>query len=347
MGWGNKTYTYCRFGRFNDALAASDRALQLAPDDYKSWSNRGWAFAGLKRYEEALRYFDRAIELEPSKGILFSNRGQALLELERYQEALSDFARETEVEPARTRGWLNRGIVLGRLGRFDDALASLDRALELDPLYRDAWALRGEALNSLRRYEEALASLMRAYELGERSAFALLHSTVAELGLNQWGNGQASIDHVLHHSCHVHGASSRDAEKIVRALFDSTRDVGAWRARATLLVTLYEQYEGLHALGIALVKHVADLSDSKVSTEEIGLWLDAWVEAAGGRVEFEVPLRLLTTAVKYIGSKDALTLLEIAEEERRVLEPLLGLREEGKGDYTDLSKKVRGADAYA
>lgn len=36
---------------------------------------------------------------------------------------------------------------------------------------------------------------------------------------------------------------------------------------------------------------------------------------------------MLTTAVKYIGSKDALTLLEIAEEERRVLEPLLGLRE--------------------
>jgi len=346
-GWINKAYAYCEFGMFDEALAPSEKGVDLAPNDYKAWANRGWVFAGLGQFEEALRHFDRSIELQPSKSLLFSNRGQALLELGRDQEALSAFDRELELEPGSAQGWANRGVALERLERFEEALTSFDRALELEPGHAGAWVNRGAVLNTLRRYEEALDSLNKAYELGARSTFVLLHSTVAELGLNRWENARASIDHALHHSCHVHGPSSRDAERIVRSVFDSTRDPGAWQVRVGLLVKLYEKYGGLHALGIALVRHVSDLSDPKVSAEEAVRWRDAWAGVAGGRAEFEVPLRMLTTAVKYIGSKDALTLLEIAEEERRVLEPLLGLRKEGEGDYTDLSNKVRGADAYA
>jgi tetratricopeptide (TPR) repeat protein len=346
-GWMNKVYVYCESGRFSEALTPSERGLELAPHDYNAWANRGWVFAGLGRFEEALRHFDRAIELRPSKGLLYSNRGQSLLELGRDQEALSTFDREVEIDPGSTQGWVNRGVALERLGRFGEALASFDRALELDPSHVGAWVNRGAVLNTLRRYEEALDALNKSYDLGERSTFILLHSTIAELGLNRWEEGREALDHALHHSCHVHGPSSRDAERVVRALFDSTRDPGAWRARANLLVELYEKYGGLHALGIALVRHVADLSDRNVSAAEATQWRDAWAGAAGGHAEFEVPLRLLTTAVKYVESRDPLVLLEVAEEERHVLEPLLSLREEGEGNYADLSNKVRRADMYA
>lgn len=172
----------------------------------------------------------------------------------------------------------------------------------------------------------------------------LLHTTVAELALNRWEDASAAIEHVLSHSCHVHGPSSRDAERIVRAVFDSTRNQGTLQSRVRLLVEFYEKYSGLHALGIALVRHVADLSYPNVSTEEMERWRDAWIEASGDRVEFEVPLRLLTTAVKYIGSKDPLTLLEIAEEERQVIEPFVGSTPEGEADYRNLSQKIRRAD---
>lgn len=84
-------------------------------------------------------------------------------------------------------------------------------------------------------------------------------------------------------------------------------------------LSLFEQITVLRSFS-----SLTDLSDSNVGAEEIDRWRDAWAEAASGHVEFEVPLRLLTTAVKYIKSKEPLTLLEIAEEERKVLEPLLG-----------------------
>jgi tetratricopeptide (TPR) repeat protein len=314
-------------------MIPSERAVQLAPDDYKVWSNRGWVFAGLKQYEEAIRFFDRAIKLNPSKGLLFSNRGQALLELEQYQRALADFTKEIEVEPTRTRGWLNRGIALERLEQFEEALASFENAIGIDPAYTDAWALKGALLNNLRRYEDALAALKHALDLGDRSAFTSFNYTVAELGLNRWNNALVSIDNMLSRSCRLRGPWSKDAEKIVRALFDSTRDINAWQDRTRLLVELYVKYKALHALGIGLVKHVSDLSDSKVSAQEMQQWRDIWIRAAGNHVEFEVPLRLLGTALKYIRTKDPLTLLEIAEEERQVLEPLLGLKEESDTNY--------------
>jgi tetratricopeptide (TPR) repeat protein len=270
-----------------------------------------------------------------------------LLQLGRIEEALSAFTKEVEIEPQSTQGWVNRGVVLEQLGRFDEALASFNRATEINPGYTDAWVNRGAVLNTLRRYEEALISLDKAIELGARSSFISLHRTVAELALNHWQMGRESVEHALSHSCHVHGPSSRDAERIVRALFDSTRNPAAWRTRASLLIEVYEKYGGLHALGIALVRHVADLSNSKVSIEEAAKWRDVWVKASGNRAEFQVPIRLLTTAIKYFETKDPLTLLEIAKEERRVLEPLLGLRTENESDYEDLSKRVRGGGVYA
>jgi tetratricopeptide (TPR) repeat protein len=340
-GWINKTYAYCVFGKFNQALASSAKGLELASDDYKAWANRGWVFAGTKQFEEALRHFDRAIELEPSKALLFSNRGQALLELDRNEEALSAFNTEVDIEPASTQGWVNRGVAFERLEQFSDALRSFDKALSLQPNDTDAWVNRGAVLNSLKRYEEAFDSLTKAHKLGARSTFVLLHTTVAELALNRWEKGAKAIEHVLSHSCHGRGPSSRDAERIVRAVFDSTRNEQDLRSRVRLLLALYEKYRGLNALGIALVRHVADLSDSRVSREDTEKWRDAWIEASGDRVEFEVPLRLLTTAVKYILSKDQLTLLEIAEEERQVIEPLLGLTPESATDYRTLSQKIR------
>jgi hypothetical protein len=67
-----------------------------------------------------------------------------------------------------------------------------------------------------------------------------------------------------------------------------------------------------------MVRHIADLSASKVNAEEMGRWRDAWVdETAGNHAESEVALRLPTTAVKYIQSENPLTLLEVVEEERQ------------------------------
>jgi tetratricopeptide (TPR) repeat protein len=63
-----------------------------------------WAFRGARhlvkgRYDEALAEFDRAIELDPADASAIACRGQALQNMERYEEALGDFSRVIELNP--------------------------------------------------------------------------------------------------------------------------------------------------------------------------------------------------------------------------------------------------------
>jgi hypothetical protein len=53
-------------GRYEEALAAFDRAIELDPDEANTHTNRGRALRNMGRYEEALTAIDRAIELDPN-----------------------------------------------------------------------------------------------------------------------------------------------------------------------------------------------------------------------------------------------------------------------------------------
>jgi hypothetical protein len=59
------------------------------------------------------------------------------------------------------------------------------------------------------------------------------------------------------------------------------------------------------------------------------LWLENWQEVVGSKPEFELPLRLLNVAVRFLETHDERLLLELPTEERTILRPLLGI-EEGK-----------------
>jgi hypothetical protein len=61
-----------------------------------------------------------------------------------------------------------------------------------------------------------------------------------------------------------------------------------------------------------------------ISNKAAQTWLETWQELTGDRTEFKIPLRLLNTAVRYKQTKgDRRVLLELAIEERSLLEPLL------------------------
>ena len=87
----------CDVRRYEDALAAYDRAVALGFQDHVVWNNRGVALDGLGRGEEAVAS---------------------------YEECLS---READYEI----GWYNLGNARAHLGDYAGALAAYDRALAL------------------------------------------------------------------------------------------------------------------------------------------------------------------------------------------------------------------------
>ena len=64
-------------GRYDQALADLDRAIELDPAEAWAIAARGQAYLALGRYDLALADLDRAIELDPDDAETVGNRGQA------------------------------------------------------------------------------------------------------------------------------------------------------------------------------------------------------------------------------------------------------------------------------
>ena len=66
MGYSTLALALMQQNRPEEALAATTKALQIAPSDTESYATRGRAFIALRRYKSAAQNIDRAIELDPS-----------------------------------------------------------------------------------------------------------------------------------------------------------------------------------------------------------------------------------------------------------------------------------------
>jgi tetratricopeptide (TPR) repeat protein len=80
-------------GRYQEALAASDRALALAPNLAAAHNDRGSALAELGRFDEARAAFGRAIEIAPDWSTAIFNQALADLTLGNYAEGWRKYER--------------------------------------------------------------------------------------------------------------------------------------------------------------------------------------------------------------------------------------------------------------
>jgi tetratricopeptide (TPR) repeat protein len=56
--WFDKGHSYYNAGRYDDALAAYNKALELDPNDEYAWTSKGNTLKFLGRYQEALDAFN-------------------------------------------------------------------------------------------------------------------------------------------------------------------------------------------------------------------------------------------------------------------------------------------------
>ena len=160
--WYLRGITLGQLGRYEDAVASSDRAIAIKPDHDSAWYLRGITLGQLGRYEDAVASSDRAIAIKPDHDSPWYNRGNALVNLGRYEDAVASSDKAIAIKPDHDSAWYNRGVALVNLGRYEDAVASSDRAIAIKPDHDSAWHNRGNALVNLGRYEDAVASSDRA-----------------------------------------------------------------------------------------------------------------------------------------------------------------------------------------
>jgi len=129
------------------------------------WHNKGIALRKLGKYDEAIKAYDRAIDLDPKYASAWNNKGIALDELGKYDEAIKAYDKAIDLDPKYTSAWYNKGIALDELGKYDEAIKAYDRAIDLDPKDALAWHNKGVALKRLGRTKEADAAYVKAKKL--------------------------------------------------------------------------------------------------------------------------------------------------------------------------------------
>jgi tetratricopeptide (TPR) repeat protein len=214
------------------------------------------------------------------------------------------------------------------LERYEEALVSFDKVIELDPNDALTWNMRGLLMSLLGWDEEAITSWDKAIALSYQFSDAFFNRIEALLVINRWDEGIAALDDALNRFAHADEPNTGETRVIVRNLFKSTNDPAIWRSRITTLITLYDKHQVISALGQGLVRSIPALMSEMVSDKAARTWLEVWRELVSDRPEFQIPLRLLNTAVRYRQTKgDKRVLLELPIEERKLLKPLLGIEE--------------------
>jgi tetratricopeptide (TPR) repeat protein/predicted Ser/Thr protein kinase len=157
--------------RYNEALQASEAALQLSADQPLAHEVCGRAMLALGHYHEAELSFDQYFRQRgEAKSDVFRSRGLARMKLGKYPEAVEDYTQALERAPDadiyQHRGWAHFFCDAWKL-----ALRDFSAAIELDTDMSDAYTGRGLAHVMLGKYREAVtdaeAALLRKVDTPE------------------------------------------------------------------------------------------------------------------------------------------------------------------------------------
>jgi protein O-GlcNAc transferase len=173
-----------QIGKINESLVATQKSVQLNPQDAEAHNNLGNTLKELGRLDEAEASYRQAITLKPDLAEAQYNLGITLTKLGRLNEAEISLRKAIALKPDLAGAHFNLGIILNELGRLEEAITNYGQAITLKPDLAEAHNNLGNALKELRRLDEAETSYRQAITLKPDLAEAHnnLGNTLKELG---------------------------------------------------------------------------------------------------------------------------------------------------------------------
>jgi tetratricopeptide (TPR) repeat protein len=170
LKYGNRLW---RLGRFQEAVVALDRAIQLKPNFYQAFFVKGMALSAQDRFADAIAAFDSAIRLEPRFYEALRMKAQMLEAMKQYPEALAAIDQAIQIQPSDALLHSLRGDLLFGSKQYTPATTAYTKSITLKPAYY-SYMQRGRSQFSAGDYQAAFGDYGKALELQPNDYFSYI-----------------------------------------------------------------------------------------------------------------------------------------------------------------------------
>lgn len=146
----------------NMAREACTRAVQLDGDQSGPHTCLGTVYTGTGRYEDAVAEFQKAIELEPTSQTAPLGLASAYEQLNRLTDAEATYRHAIELRPNYWGGYDKLGVFYFNHGRYPEALSMFQKVVDLTPDNFRGYSNLGGIYVTLDQYEKAIPVLEKA-----------------------------------------------------------------------------------------------------------------------------------------------------------------------------------------
>lgn len=174
-----RAFCLLRLGRWEEAVDAAQRAIDIDKNCAAAWGHGGHALAALGKQKDAIdRFYKPGMKACPDDPRLLHDYGVALREMKKPNDARKPLEDAKKLDPKNGLYRLSLGELYYELGRFKDAVAELFEATELLPRDVTAWRCYGRACYAGKFWDEAATAYEKVLELAPDSIEEHLYCAV-------------------------------------------------------------------------------------------------------------------------------------------------------------------------
>ena len=152
-------------GRYDEAAAHFEKALQIDPNFYDGLVAMGVTRAHQGQLPKAIEYFQAAIRSQPDAPKAHVQLAHALWTQNRDQAALEEMRHASQLAPKDPDIRADFGLALGMVGRIPEAIEELHEALRMNPSSAEAHNNLGLALLAAGKPRESIPEFEMALRL--------------------------------------------------------------------------------------------------------------------------------------------------------------------------------------
>jgi tetratricopeptide (TPR) repeat protein len=152
----NLGYFYSHEERYDEAIAAYKKSLEIQPAFEDAHNNLGFALGKIGRHNEAIAYYRMALKIKPDLVEAHNNLGNSLAEIGKADEAIEHYEIALAKNPKHADAHNNYGIALAMKGKYDEAIRHFEKSLESKPDNAGAHSNLGNAYAVQGKFDEAM-----------------------------------------------------------------------------------------------------------------------------------------------------------------------------------------------